>query len=170
MKNKIYETLKNLNIQFDEIEHEATTSCEHSKSLRAEKWFEWAWSKNILFHCKWKFYMVITLWDKQIKARKFKKEFWSKDIRFANEDEIKQVINGTIGCIPSFGFKNEEIPVYVDIEIFEHKYFMFNPDNPEKTIRLETSDLKKVYKSMKNPVKFFKDGENGFKVFEEIDL
>jgi len=166
MKNKIYNILKDLEIDFDEISHEVSTSCEHSKKLRTEAWLEWVWSKNIVFHCKWNFYIVVTMWDREIKARKFKKEFWSKDIRFANFDEIKENIDGTIGCIPSFGFKNEDIPVYVDLDIFENEFFMFNPDDPEKTIRLKTSDLKKVYENMKNPVKFFRIWEDSFEILE----
>ena len=168
MKNRIYEILKDLNIEYDEISHEASTSCDHSKLLRSEAWLEWVWSKNIVFHCKWNFYIVVTLWDKEIKARKFKKEFWSKDIRFAWACEIKDTIDWTIWCIPSFWFKNEDMPVYVDLEIFESEYFMFNPDNPEKTIRLKTSDLKKIYENIKNPLKFFKITEDNFELFDEI--
>jgi hypothetical protein len=33
---------------------------------------------------------------------------------------------------------------------------MFNPDDPTKTIRLKTEDLKKIYQYIKNPVKIFK--------------
>ncbi len=164
MKNKIYKILKDLEIDYDEISHEASKSCEHSKKLRTKAGLDWVWSKNIVFHCKWNFYIVVTMWDKEIKARKFKKEFWSKDIRFANPDEIKENIDGTIGYIPSFGFKNENIPVYVDLDIFENEFFMFNPDDPEKTIRLKTEDLKKVYKNIKNPVKFFRIWEDSFEI------
>jgi hypothetical protein len=32
---------------------------------------------------------------------------------------------------------------------------MFNPADPKKTLRIKTSDLKKIYDNMKNPVKFF---------------
>jgi len=166
MKNKIYKILKDLEIDYNEISHDASTSCEHSKKLRTEAWLEWVWSKNIVFHCKWNFYIVVTMWDREIKARKFKKEFWSKDIRFANSNEIKENIDGTIGCIPSFWFKNEEIPVYVDLDIFKNEFFMFNPDDPKKTIRLKTSDLKTVYENMKNPIKFFKIWEDSFEILE----
>lgn len=168
MQTNIKKTLNDLEINFDEINHIASTSCDHSKILRKEAWLEWIWSKNIVFHAKQKFYIVITLWDKNIKARKFKKEFWTKDIRFANPEEIKEVLDWTIWCIPSFWYKNTEIPVFVDSEIFEHEYFMFNPDNPEKTIRIKTDDLKKVYKNMKNSVKFFRISEDDFEIIEEI--
>lgn len=152
---KIKNILKDLNISYDEISHEISTSCEHSRELRNKAWLEWVWSKNIVFHAKGKFYLVTTLWDKDIKARKFKKEFWTKDIRFASQDEITSLWLWVIGSISPFGFENIEVPVYIDDEIFKNEYFMFNPADPSKTIRLKTIDLKKVYETLKNPYKFF---------------
>ena len=152
---KIIQILNELNISFDEISHEASTSCEHSKELRQKAWLSWVWSKNIVFHAKQKFYLVTTLWDKDIKARKFKSEFWTKDIRFASQDEINALWLGTIWSIAPFWFENISVPVYVDDEIFDSEYFMFNPADPCKTIRLKTTELKKIYENMENIVKFF---------------
>lgn len=84
-------------------------------------------SKNLLFHCKGNFYLVTTMGDTQIKARNFKHEFGSKDIRFASQDEITLCTQAVIGSIPPFGFTNPKIPIYVDMEIFDHEYFCFNP-------------------------------------------
>lgn len=152
---KIHEILEKLDISFDEIVHEASTSCEHSKVLRQEAGLAWVGGKNIVFHAKGNFYLLTTLWDKDIKARKFKKEFGSKDIRFASQEEITTLWLGTIGSIAPFWFENISIPVYVDSEIFQHEYFMFNPADPTKSIRLNTQDLKKIYKNMENNIKIF---------------
>lgn len=158
-----YENIKNilndLQIPFQEISHEASISCEHSAALRNEAGLDWVWSKNIVFHAKWNFYLVTTLGTKDIKARKFKKEFWTKDIRFASQDEISSLWLWVIWSISPFGFENSEVPVYVDNEIFESEYFMFNPADPCKSIRVKTIDLKKIYENMKNQVKFFKISE-----------
>lgn len=158
-----YENIKNilndLQIPFQEISHEASISCEHSSVLRNEAGLDWVWSKNIVFHAKWNFYLVTTLGTKDIKARKFKKEFWTKDIRFASQDEISSLWLWVIWSISPFGFENSEVTVYVDNEIFESEYFMFNPADPCKSIRVKTIDLKKIYENMKNQVKFFKISE-----------
>ncbi len=155
---KIKNILSNLEINYYEIEHPESKTCEDSKKFREEAWISWIWSKNIVFHCKWNFYLVTTIWDKDIKARNFKKEFWSKDIRFASQDEISKVLwNETkIWSIPPFGFENSEIPVFVDEEIFANEFFMFNPWISTKTIRIKSKDLEKVYKNMQNIVKLFK--------------
>lgn len=157
----IIDILNTLNISFDEIEHEISLSCEHSAELRMQAGLEWVGSKNIIFHAKWNFYLVTTLWNKDIKARKFKSEFGTKDIRFASQDEITQIWLGVIGSIAPFGFFNQDVPIYVDAEIFTYQYFMFNPSLWTKTIRVNTQDLKKVYASLWNKVTFFtiKDDE-----------
>ena len=167
MYQNIIKILEENNIQYDEIEHDISTSCEDSKRMREEAWLEWIGSKNLVFHCKEKFYIVVTHADKRINAKRFKKEFGSKNIRFANAEEIKEQINGVIGCIPSFGFENTSIPIYVDSEIFESDYFMFNPAVATKTIRLKTWDLNFIFNSLENPVKYFLWGEENMEIIEE---
>jgi len=153
--DRIMSVLDKLAIPFDEIVHEASASCEHSRELREKAGLSGAGSKNIVFHAKGNFYLVTTIGDKDIKARRFKKEFGTKDIRFASQEEITTLELGTIGSIPPFGSGNEQVPVFVDMEIFAHEYFMFNPGDPCKTIRLKTTDLRNIYRHMKNPVTFF---------------
>lgn len=159
--------LKNLKINYQEITHQASKSCDHSKELRKEQWLEGIGSKNIIFHAKGKYYLVTTLGNKDIKARNFKRQFGTKDIRFASQEEITKEINGIIGCIPPFWFENKDIPLFVDTEIFDYEYFIFNPWDAEKSIQIKTSDLKKVYENLKNPVILF-HFEWDEKNFEEL--
>lgn len=61
-----------MQISFDEIEHEESKTCDDSKRLRNEAtWMNL--KQKYSFHCKWNFYLVTTIWDKDIKARNFKK-------------------------------------------------------------------------------------------------
>lgn len=163
----IKQVLKDIWISYKEISHEVSTSCEHSQAMRWEQWLIWAWSKNIIFHAKGNFYLVTTLGDKDIKARNFKHEFGTKDIRFASQEEITWVSGATIGCIPPFGFENQSLPLYVDQEIFSHEFFCFNPGVPDRSIQIATVDLTKVYDRIGNTVKMFdfSDEENK-KIFE----
>lgn len=151
----IKKILKEFDISFDEIEHPESQSCDDSKRFRDEACLDWIGSKNIVFHAKWEYYLVTTIWDKDIKARRFKKEFGTKDIRFAYQEEITALLWATIWSIPPFGFQNKTIKIFVDKEIFNSEYFMFNPWIPTKTIRVKTSDLLEIYKSLKNEVKIF---------------
>lgn len=163
--SSIIKLLNSANIKYDEISHCVSTRCEHSKQLRASAWLIWIWSKNIVFHCKWNYFLVTTLWDKLIKARNFRYDFGSKDIRFASQEEIDRLIFSKIWSIPPFWFANTDLPIFVDNEIFDHDYFIFNPCCPDKSVRVNTVDLKKIYKYLCNPIKYFTHNDNEFKVF-----
>lgn len=162
----IVNILNELWIDYEEIIHPESHSCDESKKFREEQWFNWLWSKNIIFHSKWQFYLVVTHWDKQIKARNFKHEFWSKDIRFASQEEITSIWLWIIGSISPFGFINSQIPVFVDREIFDNEYFIFNPFDPTKSIKLESEKLKEIYSHIWNEVKYFVHKGDEFKIID----
>lgn len=168
MFENILKILKEKNINYDLIEHQESKSCDDSKKFRDEAWLEWIWSKNIVFHAKWVFYLVTTIWEKDIKARNFKKQFWTKDIRFASQDEITNVLAATIWSIPPFWFENKTIKIFVDKEIFDYEFFMFNPGLPTKTIRIKTVDLKKIYDFLENEVIYFDFSSDEKLFFENI--
>ena len=163
---RILSILKDLKFDYKIIDHPKSHSCNESKQFRDVAGLFWIWSKNIIFHCKWKYYLVTTHWDKQIKARNFRYEFWSKDIRFASQEEIDLLIKSEIWSIPPFWFENTEIPIYVDNEIFENEFFIFNPSDPYKSIQIKTSDLKNIYSNLGNQVKFFNHKEDEFRIIE----
>lgn len=156
---KVYENiiriLEKQAISYEEMEHPPVVTCKDSARYRAEHGWNGLGSKNILFHAKGRFYLVVTTAEKEIKARKFKKEFGTKNIRFATSDEVKEITDCKIGALPPFGYLNRELPIYVDEEIFRNKYFMFNPAVHTKSIRIKTEDLRKIYTSIDQPVKFF---------------
>lgn len=160
--NKIIEIISQF--EYQELSHIETISCENSAKVRKEAWLIWIWSKNLLFHCKWKFYLVTTIWTKDIEARNFKKEFWSKDIRFATKEELFDLLEANIWSVPPFWFSSSNLPIYIDQEIFEHEYFIFNPSVPTRSIQIKTSDLKQIYDSLPNPIKYFKWKNDEFEI------
>lgn len=165
---KILSLLDSLKISFKEIGHPESHTCDESKSFRDAQWLDGIGSKNIIFHCKGKFYLVTTTGEKSIKARNFKHEFGSKDIRFASQDEITPLLQSTIWSIPPFGFENNTIPMFIDEEIFSHEFFIFNPSIPTKSIQIATEDLKKIYDSLLNPIKYFIHEEEKFELHDSL--
>lgn len=164
----IKSTLSNLGIDYEEIEHEEVKTTEDSKNERAKSgWTTGIGSKNIVFHAKGKFYLVVTTAGKDIKAKKFKKEFGTKDIRFAYDEELMENTGCKSGAVPPFGHFNKELPIYVDKDIFGYEYFMFNPALHTKSIRIKPEELKKIYSKIENSVKIFEIAEEESS-FEEI--
>lgn len=165
--DRIITILESKEIPFDCITHAVSQSCEDSRAYREAAGLVGQGSKNIVFHARGKFYLVTTLAEKSIRARNFKHEFGTKDIRFASQEEITTAIDATIGSIPPFGFENTQIPLYVDAEIFDHEYFIFNPSIATESVRVKTTDLRKIYDDMANPIRYFRANEEEFELLSE---
>ena len=154
--DNIISILREENIEYSEIEHGEVLSSASSMEYRKDAgWIEGNGSKNIIYHAKGNFFHIVTTHDAMFKARVFKKEFTTKNIRFATEDELAEHIGCKIGSIPPFGYDNSNILIYVDSRIFDEKYFMFTPADNFRSIRIESKDLIKIYETIDNNVKYF---------------
>lgn len=161
----ITETLMDVGVAYEEIDHPPVKTTDDSAKYRGEAgWTKGLGSKNIVFHAKGEFYVVVTTAGTEIKARLFKKEFGTKDIRFATAEELSDQTGCLSGAVPPFGYSRPDIPIYVDRAIFDAEYFMFNPGIHTKSIRIEPKDLMAVYRKVGNPVKLFAAAETGLTV------
>jgi len=158
---KIKELLRRLGVAGEEIDHPPVSGCEDSLRFRREAGWSGASSKCVLFHARGRYYLVVTTAEKEIVARMFKREFGTKDIRFAKLEELIRWTGCEPGAVSPFGHASEELPYYVDEEIFRSGYFMFNPAAPTRSMRITTGDLRRVYASLPNPVRYFSVDDEG---------
>ncbi|NPV04054.1 MAG: hypothetical protein HPY67_04905 [Syntrophaceae bacterium] len=152
--------LERMGIPYDEIDHPPVGSCEESLAYRGQAGWSGASSKCILLKAKGRYYLLVTTAEKEIKARLFKKEFGTKDIRFASREELMEVTGCDPGSVPPFGHRDPALPFYVDEGILRAGHFMFNPAVPTKSFRVATGDLLRVYSAVPNPVSIFGEGED----------
>lgn len=169
-ESSIASILCSCDIPFERIVHPESHSCDESKAFRSNKgWINGFGSKNIVFHAKGKWYVVVTHADKSIKARNFKHEFGTKDIRFASQEEMDATVGARIGSVPPFGSVDVEIPYYVDEELFTRPQFYFNPADPTVSYAVSTEDLRKIYSALPNPVRYFRHPMADESEFELIE-
>lgn len=147
--------------EYERITHEAVRGCEDSRAHRMNAGWTGASSKCILFHAKGNFHLVVTTADEKINGRKFKKQFGTKNIRFASPDEVGLHTGCEIGSMPPFAVSDPDLPIYVDARILDFDHFMFNPARPDESLRLKTSELPRIYERSPNPVKWFHPAEDG---------
>ena len=150
-----------MGISYDEIEHAPVGSCEESLAFRGQAGWSGASSKCILLKAKGKYYLLVTTAEKEIKARLFKKEFGTKDIRFANRDELMEVTGCDPGSVPPFGHRDPSLPFYVDENILREEHFMFNPAIPTKSFRIRTGDLHADLRLHPQPRQHLRRGRRG---------
>ena len=165
----IRDLLKRMGIPYDEIEHPPVDSCEESLGFRRQAGWSGASSKCILLKAKGRYYLLVTTAEKEIKARLFKKEFGTKDIRFANREELMEVTDCDPGSVPPFGHRDPALPFYVDEDILKAEFFMFNPAVPTKSFRVGTGDLQRIYAAVPNPVSTFGEDEEERFVIRKVE-
>lgn len=173
MSQDVYQAIRDLlermGIPYDEIEHPPVGSCEESLGFRGQAGWEGASSKCILLKAKGRYYLLVTTAEKEIKARLFKKEFGTKDIRFANREELLEVTGCDPGSVPPFGHRDPTLPFYVDESILQAGHFMFNPAIPTRSFRIGTGDLRRVYAAVPNPVSAFGEDEDERFVIRRVE-
>jgi Ala-tRNA(Pro) deacylase len=165
----IIDLLQRMGISYDEIEHAPVGSCEESLAFRGQAGWSGASSKCILLKAKGKYYLLVTTAEKEIKARLFKKEFGTKDIRFANREELMEVTGCDPGSVPPFGHRDPSLPFYVDENILRAEHFMFTPAIPTKSFRVRTGDLRRIYASIPNTVSTFGEDEDERFVIRKLE-
>ena len=73
------------------------------------------------------------------------------------------------GSVPPFGHRDPALPFYVDEGILEAEFFMFNPAVPTKSLRIATSDLRRIVAAVPNPVSVFGEDESGRFVIRKVE-
>ena len=169
----LYDNLKaffsRYGLSYTEYSHDATDTCDKSAAMRQALGIAGEGSKNICFHAKGRYFLVTTLASYDFKARIFKRAFGSKDIRFADEQELSLQVGAPFGCVPPLGFCNEGLPLFVDERILSLEHFLFNPAIHTKTWQVSGETMRQAYASCKNPIYFFHINEDGTLSFTNRD-
>lgn len=168
IRARIVARLEALGVPYESLRHPPVTGCDDSVRYRREAGWEGASSKCILFHAKGRFYLVVTTAEREIKARRFKREFGTKDIRFATPEEVREVTGCAVGSVPPFGHDGPPLPIYVDDRIFTASHFLFNPADPTESLRIPTDGLRAVYAAGPDPVTVFREEEDNAFAFEPL--
>ena len=136
---KIKKLLDENNVSYKEMQHEATTTSEESALAREEPLKIGA--KALLVKGKNDFVLCILPADKKLDTKKVKDVMESKNLRFANEEELKEQTGCVKGAVPPFG-NLLGVTMIVDKKVFEEDYMAFNAGSLEHSIKMKTKDYR----------------------------
>lgn len=148
LEQRLYEILTNLQIEFEKIEHEAFATCEASGDF---------YNKNDMgVDCKSVFlrnkkgkkhYLAVLPAEKKIDIpllAEFLDEH--RKMGFASADRLEKYLGVKPGSVTPFGIINEasiEIPVIIDVTIFDHEFVHFHPMRNTATLKIKTVDFRR---------------------------
>lgn len=128
---------------YETFEHEAVRTSEEAAKVRTGYTLNQG-TKALILRVKAgskKFFaMVIVPGDKKFDSEKVKTLLRSKDIRFATEEEVKEITKGVLpGGVPPFG-NLFHIPVYADPAVFTQEKIIFNAGDRRFSVAMMSKD------------------------------
>ena len=140
---KIKEMLEEKGLWFETFEHEAVRTSEEAAKTRTGYTLKQG-AKALIVRVKTaegKFFVMLVLpGDKRFDTDKVKQLFNAKDIRFATEEEVKQITDGIKpGGVPPFG-SLFGLKVYVDQSLGNNEKIVFNAGDQRFSIAMKVKD------------------------------
>lgn len=141
----IKEIFSRLNLQPTYLEHEAVITSQdaaHTRGFALKQGI-----KALLFtNGKDSWVIVDVPADKKVNQKKVAEVCgWSKrEIRMATQEEVVFITGCEIGSVPPFGHARE-IPILVDIGVYENTESVFNVGLRTHSVKVATEDMKIVF-------------------------
>lgn len=138
----LYEILKQLYIEFSEIDHEPIFTIEQAKSIKNK--IDGVGCKNLfLTDKKGKYILVLLNEDKKANIKQIEKVINTSSLSFAKELELENILKLKTGSVTPFGIINDndnKVILVIDRDLKDKK-LLFHPNTNTKTISIDYDDL-----------------------------
>lgn len=139
----IYDSLKSLNIEYEEVSHNAIYSYEDAIKENIASKIDGVECKNLFVKSKTKYYLIFIEAEKRADLKQL--SFLLKETRlvFATVEELNNILNLEVGSVTPLGILNDKenkVTLLLDKELAGKKVLM-HPNCNTKTISMEFLDL-----------------------------
>ena len=131
--------------------HRPALTYEDLEAVRKDTGFFGTEGKCMVLKADDGFVVYVTIFSKKLNFDKIKGILHTKKARLASKEELMEYFGAEPGCAYPFGFGND-VPIYVDPDIYLQDWFLFSPLFPTKTIQIKGSDLKNIFNSLSNEI------------------
>ena len=148
----IYDILRELNIRYEEIEHKAVYTIEEAMQEDIPSKIEGIECKNLFVKSKTRYYLIFLKAEKRADLKAIANLVGEAKLSFANEEELKNSLNLTIGSVTPLGLINDRdnlVTLLIDKEL-ENQKVLVHPNVNTKTVSIQLSDLIKLIEHIKH--------------------
>ena len=147
-KDKFLGFLENNKIEYKIFNHPPLFTVEESKKIRGT--IDGAHTKNLLLKNKKNdFFLFTCLESTKVDLKKLKKALQLKDLSFAKEKYLEELLNVKAGSVTPFGLLNDkknQIIFFLDHSLNSYDTLNFHPLVNTSTINIKKSDFYKILK------------------------
>ena len=137
----LYEILKELNIEYEEVSHEKVMTVEEAMNL--ENMIDGIGSKNLFLTDKKNYYLVILEENKRANIKELANILECKKLSFASSERLNEVLDLEEGSVTPFGIindKDNKVVLVIDKDLIGKK-LLFHPNTNTKTMSVTYDDL-----------------------------
>lgn len=155
-KEKVYNILKDLNIEYTEHEHKAVFTVDEANALDIN--LPGKHCKNLfLRNRKGNIHYLLVVEDhKRVDLKNLAKEIGSTPLSVASEERLLKYLALTPGSVTPFGLINDEqreVEVLIDKDLADGDYVNFHPNINTSTLTISYNDFEKFLKWCGNKVR-----------------
>tara|TARA_Y100000034_G_scaffold134009_1_gene201276 strand:- start:1595 stop:2068 length:474 start_codon:yes stop_codon:yes gene_type:complete len=151
---EIKEYLKLNGIIFKEFSHAPVFTVEEAKDQRVYEDIRGIHSKNLFVKDRKsrRFYLIVMPENEKLDVGEMGEKLGDK-IKFANEEDLRNLLGLTPGSVSPFGLindKDHKVKIVIDKEIWDSDFVSFHPNVNTETLELSGMDFHKYIESLDN--------------------
>lgn len=157
-KDDIVRLLDDKKIKYEIVEHKAVYTIDEMLECGLPHPEQIAKNLFIRDDKKRRYYLITCLEDKKINLKEFRKEFDTRPLTFASEEDLMDKMGLIRGAVTPFGILNNDdrdVVVYLDKD-FEHRLMGIHPCDNTATVYVGCRDVAKLIKDHGNELHFVK--------------
>ena len=142
---ELYETLKNLGIEYEEISHKAIFTVAEAQKEKIAIRIEGTECKNLFVKSKSRYYLIFLDAGKRADLKFLARLAGESKLSFASDDELNSVLNLEAGSVTPLGIINDsenKVTLLLDREL-AGKRILVHPNTNTRTISISFDDLLK---------------------------
>ena len=158
-KQEVYQFLKDNNIQYEVTEHPAVYNMEEMGNLHLPYPYS---AKNLFVRDdkKANYYLITVKEEKRVNLKEFRKQNGTRNLSFASENDLIDILRLTPGSVTPFGLlndKEQKVKFYIDEDLLSGDGMIgIHPNENTATVWLKTEDLIKILKENGNEINIVK--------------
>ena len=158
-KQEVYQFLKDNSIQYEVTEHPAVYNMEEMDNLHLPYPYS---AKNLFVRDdkKANYYLITVKEEKRVNLKEFRKQNGTRNLSFASENDLIDILRLTPGSVTPFGLlndKEQKVKFYIDEDLLSGDGMIgIHPNENTATVWLKTEDLIKILKENGNEINIVK--------------
>jgi len=156
-REKVFDTLKSMNMQYDVVEHPPVYTMEEMENLNIDSKNEVVKNLFVRDEKKKNYFLIVLRKDKQVNLKKIRTELNCKPLSFASEEDLEKYLGLSKGAVSPFGILNDtecRVEVVFDKDILLYEHIGVHPNDNTATVWISPRDLEFIIKNHGNSIRY----------------